>query len=716
MDTRSKNSLNVRRLLPAAVICMCAAVMLAFYPTFEKAGREETEEVYEGAEYLSEMLSPVTRGNYVLYNEISRDEDESQIREELETSDFRRLEKYMDYSFFDDEGEALLESRSGVGRKLDGQSENTSYDIQISFSFDGEGGLGDIQVSSSYLDKEVQYQIEEALLHDQQSLEREWEAQEAWPMSTPVDVTAVYGMTRDNAESYLSSHMSAEAYGGAYVYAWGILESSSFAWVMMFLTLLAAAAGVLYRIFSGDRQEAVFRAPAELVCAAVLGLAAAMIWPAIMIWKTCSGELISSSGYANVDRILAYGLNFLVWLVIFAVIFWIGGCLREFFKAPVDYLKERSLLVRWVRWLLTGQKDFAGTVKEKASGVFRKTKGAVKKQYEALLHLDFRDRTNRLILKIVGINFVVILIISLFWGFGVWVLTIYSVLLFLFLRRYLDQVKQQYGQILKTTSTLAEGRLDIPIEGDVGIFAPVQEELVKIQSGFRKAVEREVKSERMKTDLVTNVSHDLKTPLTAIITYVDLLKNEEDEEKRREYIGILERKSQRLKVLIEDLFEISKATSKSVTLHFMDLDIIGLLKQVELEYDRDIKAADLHIRWSLPGEKVILKLDSQKAYRVFENLLMNITKYALPHTRVYIDVEETEQEAVIRMKNVSAAELDFDTEEITDRFVRGDASRNTEGSGLGLAIARSFTELMHGTLQISTEADLFRVEIRFPKP
>lgn len=716
MDTRSKNSLNVRRLLSAAVLCVCAAVMLAFYPTFEKAGREEAEEVYEGAEYLSEMLSPVTRGNYVLYNEISRDEDESQIREELETSDFRRLEKYMDYSFFDDEGEALLESRSGVAGKLDGQPENTAYDIQISFSFDGVGVLGDIQVSSSYLDKEVQYQIEEALLHDQQSLEREWEAQEAWPMSMPVDVTAVYGMTRDNAESYLSSYVSAEAYGGAYVYAWGILESSSFAWVMMFLTLLAAAAGVLYRIFSGDRQEAVFRAPAELVCAAVLGLAAVMIWPAIMIWKTCSGELISSSGYANVDRILAYGLNFLVWLVIFAVIFWIGGCLREFFKAPVDYLKERSLLVRWVRWLLTGQKDFAGTVKEKASGVFRKTKGAVKKQYEALLHLDFRDRTNRLILKIVGINFVVILIISLFWGFGVWVLTIYSVLLFLFLRRYLDQVKQQYGQILKTTSTLAEGRLDIPIEGDAGIFAPVQEELVKIQSGFRKAVEREVKSERMKIDLVTNVSHDLKTPLTAIITYVDLLKNEEDEEKRREYIGILERKSQRLKVLIEDLFEISKATSRSVTLHFMDLDIIGLLKQVELEYDRDIKAADLHIRWSLPGEKVILKLDSQKAYRVFENLLVNITKYALPHTRVYIDVEETEQEAVIRMKNVSAAELDFDTEEITDRFVRGDASRNTEGSGLGLAIARSFTELMHGTLQISTEADLFRVEIRFPKP
>ena len=134
---------------------------------------------------------------------------------------------------------------------------------------------------------------------------------------------------------------------------------------------------------------------------------------------------------------------------------------------------------------------------------------------------------------------------------------------------------------------------------------------------------------------------------------------------------------------------------------------------MELEYDRDIKEADLDIRWSLPGEKVILRLDSQKAYRVFENLIVNITKYALPHTRVFIDVEETEKVAVVRMKNVSAAELTFDTEEITDRFVRGDASRNTEGSGLGLAIARSFTELMGGTLHVSTEADLFRVEIRF---
>ena len=149
--------------------------------------------------------------------------------------------------------------------------------------------------------------------------------------------------------------------------------------------------------------------------------------------------------------------------------------------------------------------------------------------------------------------------------------------------KYTQDLSEKYALLLKSTNQLAEGHLDIPIEGDVGLFNPIQEELKRIQKGFKKAVDEEVKNERMKTELVTNVSHDLRTPLTAIITYTDLLKNEKDEEKRKEYISVLERKSLRLKVLIEDLFEISKAASKSVVMHFMKVDIVGLFKQVELE-------------------------------------------------------------------------------------------------------------------------------------
>lgn len=267
----------------------------------------------------------------------------------------------------------------------------------------------------------------------------------------------------------------------------------------------------------------------------------------------------------------------------------------------------------------------------------------------------------------------------------------------------------------ESTNQLAAGNLDVEIEGDFGIYNPVKEDLKKIQDGFQKAVQKEVKSERMKTELITNVSHDLKTPLTAIITYVDLLKNEQDEQKRKEYLDILERKSQRLKVLIEDLFEISKAASRTVTLNLMDVDIVGLLKQAVFEQEDKIKAADLKFRWRLPEEKVVMTLDSEKTYRIFENLVVNITKYALPGTRAYVDMDVSDDQVSVTMKNVSATELDFNTDEITDRFVRGDASRNTEGSGLGLAIVKSFTELQKGTLEITTEADLFKICVRLPR-
>ena len=166
---------------------------------------------------------------------------------------------------------------------------------------------------------------------------------------------------------------------------------------------------------------------------------------------------------------------------------------------------------------------------------------------------------------------------------------------------------------------------------------------------------------------------------------------------------------------MEDLFEISKAASKNIVMHYMKVDIVNLLKEVGLENDGKIRDENLEFRWKLPEQKVVMYLDSQKTYRIFENLIVNITKYAMPHTRVYIEMTVQENSVHISMKNVSATELDFDVDEITDRFVRGDSSRNTEGSGLGLAIAKSFVELQHGTLKISTEADLFKADIILPK-
>ena len=270
--------------------------------------------------------------------------------------------------------------------------------------------------------------------------------------------------------------------------------------------------------------------------------------------------------------------------------------------------------------------------------------------------------------------------------------------------------------MLDAMQTIAEGNLDQEIQGDFGIFNPFRDELAQIQTGMKKAVEEEVKSQRMKTELITNVSHDLKTPLTAITTYIELLKKEDiTEEERRSYIDTLERKSLRLKVLIEDLFEVSKANSNNIVLNKMELDVVNLIKQVSIEHVDKMKERGLELKWNVPEEKVLLMLDNQKTYRIFENLIVNITKYAMAQTRVYIEMNERPDDVQIFMKNVSAGELNFNTEEITDRFVRGDSSRNTEGSGLGLAIAKSFAQLQHGNLNITTEADLFKAEIILPK-
>ena len=405
--------------------------------------------------------------------------------------------------------------------------------------------------------------------------------------------------------------------------------------------------------------------------------------------------------------LLAMAFNFAMWFVLIGVFFWAATSLRAVFRMKGAYWRERTLTAKLIRHYRGRGTESDEEMVRRAGGVIRRMKAFFARQYDALQHIDFREKTNRTILKIVIINYIILAILCFLWYYGALALIIYSVLLFLFLRKYVKDLQGKYQLLLKSTNRLAEGHLDVPIDEDVGIFEPIQDELKKIQKGFKKAVDEEVKNERMKTELVTNVSHDLRTPLTAIITYTDLLKNEKDEEKRKEYIEVLEKKNLRLKVLIEDLFEISKAASRSVVMHFMKVDIVDLIKQAGLENDSKIKAADLDFRW--------MWLDSQKTYRIFENLIVNITKYAMPHTRVYIVMEEMENEVHISMKNISASELNFNADEITDRFVRGDASRNTEGSGLGLAIAKSFVELQDGSLKISTEADLFRADIVLPK-
>ncbi len=235
-----------------------------------------------------------------------------------------------------------------------------------------------------------------------------------------------------------------------------------------------------------------------------------------------------------------------------------------------------------------------------------------------------------------------------------------------------------------------------------------------IDKGFNESLGEQMKAERMKIALVTNVSHDLKTPLTSIISYVDLLSKEEDlSETVRDYVNVLSEKSNRLKNIVSDLFDLAKSTSGDIPLELESLDIKKLIEQTLADMEDEIEKSNLQIKTKLPENSLNIYSDGKKLYRVFQNVIDNALKYALPGTRVYVELEEIDGKAVAKIKNTAGYEMDFTAEEILQRFSRGDKSRTTEGSGLGLSIAESFTNVCGGKFKVEIDGDLFKVQISF---
>ncbi|WP_338786200.1 HAMP domain-containing sensor histidine kinase [Metabacillus sp. FJAT-53654] len=255
-------------------------------------------------------------------------------------------------------------------------------------------------------------------------------------------------------------------------------------------------------------------------------------------------------------------------------------------------------------------------------------------------------------------------------------------------------------------------RLEVAGKGEFGSLAAG---INSITDGLKKSVDSELKSERLKTELITNVSHDIRTPLTSIITYVDLLKNEKDPSKSVEYIEVLDQKSKRLKILTDDLFEATKASSGNMPVNFEKIDILSLITQGLGEVNDKIEALDLEFKMNYPKEKVYITGDGKLLWRSIENLLSNIFKYAFKGSRVYISIEDLGSDILLTFKNVSAFELNISADELMERFKRGDESRSSQGSGLGLSIAKSLIEIQKGKFNIQIDGDLFKAMIYLPK-
>lgn len=701
LDIKLRNRRRLGLWLIAATIFISSLVVTGQYGRCYRRGNSSRADMEHSIVTGEDFLGNFIMAGEIFYSRENREDEEGGGSGESEEGypwidgyasermeNFDIFYPFLDYQVKDENGRTIAKSMVDSGRVVtEDNLESYAFGLVITYDENGTPSVsirqGKYKSEQSIVLRKILNNYEDFFGAEGYFQDDETGELQMVSLEKPKNRTYIFAMTEDNLATCLEE-----------LYAMDSLEESSYEMenMVFLIVLIIVVAAFFYPCIPGlcVGSEKIFRmAPFEL---AVLVLGTALIW----IFNSCNWMVQKAAGAAGLSDLL-------IWCLVFAAVYWGAANLRQIHTlGPRRYLRERTLIF--------GEKEAVRDILNQFTDSVKKGAG---KLYHSFDNLDLNDRNTKVILKLVLCNFVILVIICSFWFYGIMALIVYSAVLFFILRKYFNDLREKYGVLLKATNEMAEGNLDVTITEDLGIFHPFKTEIEKIQTGFKKAVDEEVKSQRMKSELITNVSHDLKTPLTAIITYVNLLKDEKDEDKKEYYIQVLEKKSLRLKGLIEDLFEISKASSRNVTLHMVDVDVVNLFKQVKLELQDKLAEADLDFRCVYPEEKLLVTLDSQKTYRIFENLLVNVAKYALPHTRVYTEFLREGGEVVFRMKNISAAELNFNTEEITERFVRGDASRNTEGSGLGLAIVKSFVELMKGSFKVETEADLFKVEVRW---
>lgn len=731
MDTKSRKSSKLAKLIIALCVMIPALLIVSLYPRMEEAMLAKKTE-YENLGVLEQqnhaewvILHPVVNyameASYCLYNEMLQEAtgeklDSGVFQEYGWSDDFQSLRGESTYTATyrpDEETEPIVKKNADL---LD-----TSV-AHLVLRFDSYGNLervilnGDVEL---FHDQDVNlYRVAERsrefFENNVTVYNSQYETELDSEMYIPKNFEIEVGFNENSSFVERFDHVYSQGsyYDTEAEYLYGVIGAY---WIVvlciLFVVIIALTLPFITSLNTG--KEKMFSVHFETMmiialCTIALGAVLCIGMARTTMWEITNsleqngypmflGTTLESEYVYNILRVV----EFFGWSLFFFLIYIITANLRQLISDTKYYLKYQTFVVRILRWM-----------KKKILVV-----------YHYLMVIDLRNKLEKSILKIVVANGVLLTILTFLWFLGIgglmlyWIgLILYSIALMVILRKQCKKIQNQYHSILYATEQMAEGDLKIKLEEELGVFEPIGKSLEKVQQGFEKAVVEEAKSQNMKTELITNVSHDLKTPLTAIITYVDLLKKENiSEEERKSYIQTLDQKSQRLKVLIEDLFEVSKAHSGNVKMNFMDVDVVSLLKQVRSEMDEQILESDLQFRWKLPEEKVILSLDGQRTYRVFENLLSNILKYAMPNSRVYVDIKNTESQVEILFRNVSAMELSVDTEQLTERFVRGDVSRNSEGSGLGLAIAKSFVELQHGTFKIEVDGDLFKVYISFNK-
>lgn len=432
-------------------------------------------------------------------------------------------------------------------------------------------------------------------------------------------------------------------------------------------------------------------------------LAAAFIiftWGVVVFGGILSGELIlptemirkiGENGVVQYEAYLSDSIPYIVWYSVLAL--WTCSMFLAGFLSLVRRLKARTM---WSNSILKLFLDFIVLIVRNMSGIWK-----------TILLFGCFVLAQLIVCLSMAIE-------GYIGGFSMMLLLIVNMAAFIVVM--LQAVGK--GKIKKGVECIAGGNVQymIPLDGLYGEQKEIAAMINTIREGLNYALDESMKNERLKTDLITNVSHDIKTPLTSIINYVELLKQEDFEDpKLRRYIEILEQKSQRLKTLTEDVVEASKVSSGNITLDYMDINFTEMLQQTSGEFEEKFKARNLQEILTLPGEEAIIRADGRRTWRILENVYNNAAKYAMEGTRIYGDLTVNECEVCFSLKNISEQPLNISADELTERFIRGDISRSTEGSGLGLSIAKTLAEMQGGKFRLYLDGDLFKVMISFPR-
>ncbi len=756
-------------LVMAVLVVAASLVFLSQYPGFKERAAADEPNILTGSEFLHEIY----QGNIVLYKqfcdyEASKEEggENTSAQGYFLSADVKNAKDFSEYYDFDGEtplsyaGEQLdellyqwyLSFQNGIERQIDyefmdRESERTFsnteralhylgtdeeavylddyYPYYIKLDFDKEGVLEHVWVRGEDADtlvKSVQRVMRsrylERSLYESLSYSAygniDWEdaiyymaddgvvkQMSLQVLNMPKNCTICYALTEAQlnelkASSRLFLSMST---AGNYQNS-GIQDIFRLLLIILGMTAMLLPFWKKYHLHKQNLLPLHIEVLTALVCATFLILGelsvTLVMYSMSDSWEYSLSHILCATFPVLTDpaaKDIVWVINFLFLAAPFTLWFTLITAYAQVYLFGLrGYVRKRCLCYRVLRYMRVS---------------IRRKRAHIRREF---LHMDLEQNMNVPLFKLLLANFLILALISMFWVFGVFLLIPYTVFLYGSLRKYIRIIQGQYTKMLDAAHSVADGNLQTQIEGDWGMFSPFQEELSAIQSGFLSAVEEEVKSQRMRTELITNVSHDLKTPLTAIITYTELLQEEGvTETQRKEYLEVLQRKSLRLKTLIEDLFEVSKATSGNVAFHTEKVDICHLVRQMYLEYEDKAKDAGLVFRFQFPEQKVFLMLDGDKTSRIFDNLYTNIIKYAMPDSRVYVSVVQDAEEVRVELKNISGYELNIPAESLTERFVRGDSARSSEGSGLGLAIARSFVELQGGKMEIGIDGDLFKV-------